>query len=320
MAEAVIAAPEQERDEPRYRTAFHQLAEERAALHKDEVLRVNADAMLTITAMLGAWPAVRALRERIAYELPRFDLERFDRFQQYVCAFSHANTLYVSTGSEQAAFLRLCQAAIAKFNQLFADATALARRGLISDQPLARLKRGNGYRRVPLNLLTVVQLLRMNWGALEGKTAVTRAELDEAEVLAESVLRAIAESAHTPANVVATRDDRRRAFTHYYEPFPWTPSPYWSNIFMLAGTGTRWEIALPSGNYEVNITAGGWQSAHVQQKITAEGVVIVDAAGTDYGPWVGGTQTVTVSDGKLTEKNAAGASNNSICLIHITPL
>ena len=70
----------------------------------------------------------------------------------------------------------------------------------------------------------------------------------------------------------------------------------------------------------VHIAAGGWQSANVHQKITAEGVLIVDAAGTDYGPWVGGTGTVTVSDGKLTVKNGSGASNNSICLIRITRL
>jgi hypothetical protein len=108
--------------------------------------------------------------------------------------------------------------------------------------------------------------------------------------------------------------------TYYYEPFAWTPNPYWSNIFMLAGTGTSWEIALPNANYEVHIAAGGWQSANVLQRITAEGVVIVDAVGTDYGPWVGGTQTVSVSDGKLTVKNGAGASNNSICLIRITRL
>ncbi len=108
--------------------------------------------------------------------------------------------------------------------------------------------------------------------------------------------------------------------TYYYEPFSWTPNPYWSNIFMAASAETRWEIALPNANYEVHIAAGGWQSANVHQKITAEGVLIVDAAGTDYGPWVAGTGTVTVSDGKLTVKNDSGASNNSICLIRITRL
>jgi hypothetical protein len=70
----------------------------------------------------------------------------------------------------------------------------------------------------------------------------------------------------------------------------------------------------------VHITAGGWQGVNVHQKITAEGIVIVDAAGSDYSPWVGGTETVTVSDGRLTVKNGTGVSSNSICLIHITPL
>ena len=35
--------------------------------------------------------------------------------------------------------------------------------------------------------------------------------------------------------------------------------------------------------------------------------------------WVEGTATVTVADGRLTLTNAAGASNNKICFIEITP-
>jgi hypothetical protein len=213
MGEPAKAGVEEEGEEPRYRAAFQQLAEERAALRRDEVQKVNADVMLTVTIVLGAWPNVRALRERIAYELPRFDLERFDRFEQYVRAFSHAYTACAATGIQEDAFRKPCHAASTTFNQLFADAATLAGRGFISDEPLGRLKRGNGYRRLPRNLLAVVYLLRTNWSALAGKTAATLTELDAAERLGEALLRAIADRGRTPATVVASRDDLERAFT-----------------------------------------------------------------------------------------------------------
>jgi hypothetical protein len=34
--------------------------------------------------------------------------------------------------------------------------------------------------------------------------------------------------------------------------------------------------------------------------------------------WLGGTATVTLSDGRLTISNAAGADSNKICFVEIT--
>ena len=39
---------------------------------------------------------------------------------------------------------------------------------------------------------------------------------------------------------------------------------------------------------------------------------------TSTNRWVEGTQTVTVSDGRLTVANGAGASGNKICFVEIT--
>jgi hypothetical protein len=35
--------------------------------------------------------------------------------------------------------------------------------------------------------------------------------------------------------------------------------------------------------------------------------------------WLEGTSTVTVTDGRLTIRSGAGASNNKICFVEITP-
>ncbi|MCA1575609.1 MAG: DUF4493 domain-containing protein, partial [Acidobacteria bacterium] len=85
----------------------------------------------------------------------------------------------------------------------------------------------------------------------------------------------------------------------------------------LYGTFT-WEIAVPNGTYTVRVVAGDPQNFDSVYKIAAEGVLTVDGTPTSTTPWVEGTQTVTVSDGKLTINNALGASNNKLCFVDIS--
>ena len=55
-------------------------------------------------------------------------------------------------------------------------------------------------------------------------------------------------------------------------------------------------------------------------KFNVEGVLTVFGAPTSSNPWVEGTRTVTVSDGRLTVSNATGAKNNKIDFIEISPV
>ena len=50
----------------------------------------------------------------------------------------------------------------------------------------------------------------------------------------------------------------------------------------------------------------------------AEGVLTVSGTPTTTTRWIGGTKTVTVTDGRLTIRSGAGASNNKICFVEIT--
>jgi hypothetical protein len=92
----------------------------------------------------------------------------------------------------------------------------------------------------------------------------------------------------------------------------------WSLIRMVPGSSTSWEIALANGAYDVTILAAGYQCQGQLQQIAAEGVLVVNGtAGWDYDTYVGGTQTVTVSDGRLTITNGPTAELNCIDSIQI---
>jgi hypothetical protein len=48
-------------------------------------------------------------------------------------------------------------------------------------------------------------------------------------------------------------------------------------------------------------------------------VLVVSGTTTSGTRWLDGTATATVTDGRLTIRNAAGASSNKICFIAVTP-
>ncbi|HEX7843281.1 MAG TPA: hypothetical protein VF469_37675 [Kofleriaceae bacterium] len=110
--------------------------------------------------------------------------------------------------------------------------------------------------------------------------------------------------------------------TFAYDPLPGYETIWgaqWSLIRMLPGSSTSWEIALANGTYDVSILAAGYQCQGQLQQIAAEGVLVVNGtAGWDYDTYVGGTQTVTVSDGRLTITNGPSAALNCIDDIQIS--
>ncbi len=89
------------------------------------------------------------------------------------------------------------------------------------------------------------------------------------------------------------------------------------NHLQKPGGGTVWEIAIPSGTYQVRIVSGDAINSDSNFQLAAEGVSIVNSIPTDAAPWVEGFGLVTVNDGRLTVTTGAGAINNKIAFIEI---
>jgi hypothetical protein len=80
-----------------------------------------------------------------------------------------------------------------------------------------------------------------------------------------------------------------------------------------------WELAVPNGTYSVRIVVGDPVYFGSSFAVAAEGVLVVSGTTTSGTRWLDGTATATVTDGRLTIRNAAGASSNKICFIEVTP-
>ncbi len=81
--------------------------------------------------------------------------------------------------------------------------------------------------------------------------------------------------------------------------------------------GDSWQIAVPSGAYQVHVLAGDPSSTSGTYLLDVEGVQVVKGTPTAARHWLEGTAVVLVRDGKLTLTSGMGAANNKIDAIDI---
>ena len=105
-------------------------------------------------------------------------------------------------------------------------------------------------------------------------------------------------------NAANSPDQRYDTLTHLQKP---------------ANPDAVWEIAVPNGSYRVRIVSGDASNVDSVFRVAAEGVLVVSGTPSTSTRWIEGTATVAVSDGRLTIRSGAGASNNKICFLEITP-
>ena len=85
-----------------------------------------------------------------------------------------------------------------------------------------------------------------------------------------------------------------------------------------ANPNAVWELGVPNGTYTVRTVTGDPNNADSVYRLSVEGALIVSGTPSGTTRWVEGTSSVTVTDGRLTVANGAGASNNKICFVEIS--
>ncbi len=85
---------------------------------------------------------------------------------------------------------------------------------------------------------------------------------------------------------------------------------------MQKGAARTWEIAVPNGDYELEIGCGDLSYSDQINTLDVEGVQVVDTDGEDNTD-IFTSIMVTVTDGRLTIKPGSGAQNAKICYVDI---
>ena len=219
MAEQSTNSPDTQVAVLRFRDAYERTRAEIEALPEEQIVQINVVIPSAVTTALGALPEIRAMRPRLVEELPKFDLARFDKLEQYTLAAGHAHTMYLAASMPAEAVPELAEQCMGLCGTFRTDAEALVRRKLLDGVLLKSLKGTVGYRDIAFDLFTLVQIFRENWQKIEGKTALSLAELNQAEVLADRLTTAIGVREQAPLAVGSAAENRQRAFSLFMRTY-----------------------------------------------------------------------------------------------------
>lgn len=205
--------------QPRFRAAFESMLPEIMKVPREDYLAVNLEIPAAVTTVLGAISEIKKMREECARSLPHMDLTLFDRIEPLALAMGYAHSRHKAASLPTLPLQELSERVV-EVREIFAqDWSALARRGMVDGQRLQELKGTTGYKNQAFDLLTLVAMMREAWPRIQGKTAVTAPELDEAESLADQLLTAVGEREQLPAATAATTEVRQAAYTLFLRAY-----------------------------------------------------------------------------------------------------
>jgi hypothetical protein len=219
---AIVLAPANslaEKYDSSLELAFRASLPELLALPKDKLLVVNVDVKTAVCLGLAVPERLRPWRKRILDELPRFDVNALDRLEQYAKALMHAQIEHTLARKRPTDIRALTEATQCRYRVLMNDARALAGRGMLAPEKLAKL---TGCRRRAdrvLALAALVSVLQTAWPRIEGKTALTLTELAQADEQAMQLMRALAYQKRPLEDLAKIAELRQRAFTVFVNAY-----------------------------------------------------------------------------------------------------
>jgi hypothetical protein len=211
-----MAQPQLPSDDPTLQlpteAAYTAVLPEITALPDDRAVAVNIDIVSAVTSLLGMLPELRSLRPQIQEELPKFDLGRFDKLQQYALALSHANTVHRGTFTPKGSIADQGAELTAIRDRLYTTAQALVSFGLMDASQIKDCKKAVGYRPTAADVLMLVEAFKEKWSNIEGKAPVTLPALHDAGNRALELLNAVGLKEQGPVSSSEAATLRQKAF------------------------------------------------------------------------------------------------------------
>lgn len=262
--------------------ALERVRPEFAKLSQEELLPITLDPVTAAVTMRGALPKIIGMRPAIE-TLSNFDIRTLDKLEDYLRAWLRANALFHGSALPPEGFSALL-AKVAAFRDNFAsDAHALVQRGILGPASVASLKGASGHKNIVSDVLMLTTLFRTNWQSLTGRTCVTLAELDEADVALDALITDLGLREQTPVTKEANALERQQAYTLFVNAY---------DQIRRAITFLRWDQGDAD---EIAPSLFGGK----KRKVAAEAEVPTEAAtptpGT--GPTTGPAASTTVAGG-----------------------
>ena len=202
----------------RMHQAFELVQPLMAALAPDALVALNLEVTGAFATTMGCIPKLAAFREEIVTKVNGFDIRYFDNLENYAYALMEAQMRFVRTAKPLEPFEQMNEELIGRRDQLLADVVALEKHRVL-DGRQSELRGVNGYKNVTFDVLLLSSILRANWAAIAGKTMLQLADIEQAEKLAERMLKAVGIREQNQKKAAEGADVRQRAFTLFIRAY-----------------------------------------------------------------------------------------------------
>jgi hypothetical protein len=182
-------APDLAGEDLAFHEGFQRVEAEVRAVPLDRLMPINFDVRAVVTTILGVYPELVELRPAIE-ELP-VSVEFIYKVKDYALALGYAHSRMQVAVQTSDALAAVAQEGIVVRDQLQADAQGFAKRGIIRPEVLTRFRSGTGYRGIAFDLVGLPEVFLDVWDKLEGKTPLTREEVENARKLGARIAQLI---------------------------------------------------------------------------------------------------------------------------------
>jgi hypothetical protein len=196
--------------------ALERVRPEFAQLNDRDLISLNIDVVAACSKARAALPRIRTLRDAFEAELKRFDFTLIDKLELYCSAALQANAFYFAMMKEPENVRGLVEEATKLREVLLADVISLAKRGLLDDKPLKKLKGANGALNVASDVLTLAIVLRND---TTSRAAATEAELSHAEFLSDRIVELVGLREKFSRKTDTCSRERQQAFTLFVQTY-----------------------------------------------------------------------------------------------------
>lgn len=193
--------------------AFAKVKAEIDALSTEEIRPVTVEIPFAVTIALGAVPRVSALRAEIVKKAPATPIAQIDGLETYAFAAYYAHLMSLPTPKTESETAKLVEAGRPLREDLLIAAEALAHRGLLDADLIAKIRSGSGHVDLAGDLIALGALFTATWNAVESKTAVSLEEVQRAAQLGTTLLVSLSRDALPSVNELTAAEVRARAFT-----------------------------------------------------------------------------------------------------------
>jgi hypothetical protein len=198
--------------QPQLRAALDKVKRDLEGLGPEDLVAINIDPLGAVVTGRGAYKKILVYHDQIA-ALPGFNLDYLDQFDTYARAAHYTQTLLVSPDNSSEPLQELVGESATLRDNLLAEVNLLIKRGLLAENAISSLKGTVGFQNIAADVMMLSNLLRGVWPQISGKTMVTEAELDRAEVLSDLVVYDLGQKEQAPATIAEVAISRQKTFT-----------------------------------------------------------------------------------------------------------